>query len=279
MLKIFFTLSLILTPMIVSASFMNTFNAGSPDLALGAVEQRGASTFLLRVCNIGDTSMGNSKIVAKLSSNEGALEERTYSNQSIAAGECRSLIMQAVGGYAVAPKRKSTVTATVRLSGEARELRLSNNTLKLLPRNYRVDSTSPGAKVTRSTDPVQDLWGSESSNTRWYDATETRTTYNNSNSSIYNTNNGDFDPAGPTWAMRQAAQNVIYVSNGPGSGYWYNGTVTSNGNFVYSPYSNPFISTNAYSTSGNTVFVSTNGYSNSNNSPFVSTNGYNNSAN
>lgn len=291
-------------PSLVGASFSNSFNTGSPDLAVSSLEQRSANTFIVTICNVGDTATGNARILVRLTSNEGLSEDRTYSNQSLSSGECRSLVMQSVDGYTTATKRKSTVTVRISLEGNIREVVQRNNSLYLLPKRFLIDASTLNSRNQRSTDPVADLWGSDTANTRWYDAAETRTTYNNStnynNSSIYNTSNGDFDPAGPTWAMRQAAQNVIYVSNGPGSGYWYNGVVTSNGNYVYSPYNSPyiggngypyygnnyfpnntpyntpFVSTNTYNNSGNNSFVSTNLYSNTPPTPFVSTNAYSN---
>jgi hypothetical protein len=73
---------------------------------------------------------------------------------------------------------------------------------------------------------------------------------------------------------------VIYVNTGYGYGNWYNGIVTSNGNYIYSPYYSGYDSlyngsTNSYNTFGTTSNGSANSYNTFTSTVSPSTNTYN----
>ncbi len=236
----------------VNASF-DSFYRGAPDLVLNAIEQTNATTFRVVVCNQGEASTGAGKLGLVLQSNEGQIEERTYKNVTIPSGSCIAYLAQAVDGYTTSGARKVSVTGTIRFEGNRKELKLTNNRLTLPAKRSRIDaSDAQNTDNQVSTDPVYDLWGNSESGVNWYSSTNTATNnslysnsngYSNSYSTNYSGDNGDFSPASPTWAMRKAAQNVVYVYTGPGNGSWYSYTSGNNGNYYYTPYS-----TNGYNT-------------------------------
>jgi CARDB len=270
------------------ASFSDTFNAGTPDIAVKSLEQSNSTNFTVTLCNIGDTNLENAKMRLYLSSKSGNVDERILSSTSLAVGNCLSVPMATTTSYGAAMNRTSPVTIVVNIEGGIRESNTSNNILTLNARTAKYTaplntSTRTAIKKPKKVSPVNDLWGTSGSQTVWY---EGNTTNSNSNWNGYSynysngANNGDFSPSNPTWAQRAAAQNVIYVNTGYGYGNWYNGVVTSNGNYIYSPYYNGYNgsyngSTNSYNTFGATSNASTNSYNTFNGSIRPNTNSYN----
>jgi hypothetical protein len=267
------------------ASFSRTFNAGTPDISVKSLEQINATNFTVTLCNIGDTDLENAKMRIYLSSKAGNVDERILPSTSIAASNCLSTPVATTTSYGAPKTRTSPVTVVVNIEGGIRETNTTNNILTLNARTTKYIAPNSGSstsiKKPKKTSPVNDLWGTSGSQTVWYEGN----TVGNTSNSYWNgysngSNNGDFDPAGPTWAMRNAAQNVIYINNGYGNGTWYNGLITSNGNYIYSPYS-PYAnglygpSTNSYNTFGATSNGSTNSYNTFNGSIRPNTNSYN----
>jgi hypothetical protein len=186
---------------------------------------------------------------------------------SIPSGTCAAYVAQAVDGYTQAGSRKVSVTGTIRFEGSRKELKLSNNRLTLPAKRSRVDASDISARTsTVSKDPVYDLWGNSESGVSWYNSNTNSSGYTSSPS--YGTSggtNGDIDPSSPTWAMRQNAQNIVYVYTAPGSGNWYSYVPSSNGTYVYRPYtpdgySSTYTRTNVYNTFTAPAPTSTNTY-------------------
>lgn len=285
-----------------SAAGFDAYYQGNPDLVFNVIQQKSATSFAFTICNQGDVSTGKGTINIALQSNEGQSDDRDYQNMTIPSGSCIALTMYSVDGYKTALKRKSAITGTVRFDGTRRELRTNNNQITLAAKKSRADisdlSYVPNTTSTSSNATV-DIWGDNE--TKWYTSNNSYNNgnyYNNTNcpsNSIYanctsgnsstvwynnngNTNyngtyyngagtNGDIRPASPTWAMQQGNQNLVFVYTGYNTGTWYNYAPSSNGNYSYTPYTNPSVTTNS-------SYTRTNTYNTFESNPPTSTNQY-----
>ena len=293
-LSAFSALLSLLAVQTTQASFSDTFNADAPDIAVKSLEQSNSTNFITTLCNIGDTNLENTKMRLYLSSKAGNVDEKIFPSTSIAVGNCLSIPMATTTSYGAATNRTSPVTIVINIEGGIRESNTANNILTLNARTVKYTaplnmSITTGIKKPKRASPVNDLWGTSGSQTVWYEGNTTNYNsnsnwngYSNSYPNNYSNgaNNGDFSPSNPTWAQRAAAQNVIYVNTGYGYGNWYNGIITSNGNYIYSPYYNGYNgsyngSTNSYNTFSSPYNSSTNSYNTFGTTSNGSTNTYN----
>jgi hypothetical protein len=99
----------------VHASFSDTFNAGTPDIAVRSIEQLNSTSFDITLCNLGDTNLENAKMRLYLSSKSGNVDERIFASTSLAVGNCLVIPMTTTTSYGSSVNRASPVTIVVNI--------------------------------------------------------------------------------------------------------------------------------------------------------------------
>jgi hypothetical protein len=173
-LSILSTLLSLVAIQTAQASFSDTFNAGTPDIAVKSLEQSNSTNFSVTFCNIGDTNLENAKVRLYLSSKSGNVDEKILPSTSLAVSNCLSVPIATTTSYGAAASRTSPVTIVINIEGSIRESNTINNVLTLNARTSRYraplnSNTTPVIKKTKKSTPVSDLWGTTEPQTVWYE--------------------------------------------------------------------------------------------------------------